>query len=124
MPRPWWESPVPRMIYAQAASYTEYCRAVQVYDQVQNDPVLTRQQEATQQKVNIRIFISFLSPVSALEHSQRLFTMQGTVNAQLDERIRDLEAAVRTLTLTALHPPFRHSSINDDVPNASTSRPS
>lgn len=97
---------VPRMIYFQTGSLSKFDMITNRIESMQHDRVLSREAEARLQLVNCRIFGTFVSVFRSMEQTQRVQSMQSTINDNLEQRIRDLEAHVAQLQqqLVALMP--------------------
>ena len=102
----------PRHFFITISSYTVFLDIELLLSQSQSDPALTRAEERRMNRLNVRFFFSFFSAYrawdhaqKALEHSQRLLSMQSVINDNLERRLAYLENLLHSHGLDTRLPP-------------------
>eukprot|EP00435_Cladocopium_sp_Y103_P033334 s391_g8.t1 len=83
----------PRMMYIQVGAYSEFKRAAELFSSLQHVPEVPRAVQETTDRLQIRIFMHFVSPFRALDQQSRHISMLEAVLDRLRLRLERVEYA-------------------------------
>ena len=86
----------PRRVYVQVSSFTEYQRAVHLFNQLQHAPVAPPQEHRARGTLPVQVYLHFVSVFRALQQYENLISSQSVVIGPLEDRLTRLERSVST----------------------------
>eukprot|EP00435_Cladocopium_sp_Y103_P030419 s2951_g7.t1 len=105
----------PRFLYIQVGAYSEYKRAAELFDHLQHVEDAPRAVQETTDRLQIRIFLHWVSPFRALDQQSRHISMLEAILDRLRTRLERVEFAYANGLPLQLSPrPTPLTSVWDD----------